>query len=101
MRQCGTKKKYTVKDGRSTEINRVGLPIDFYDFTNLIGLDAAVAEINAFEGERILGQENENEDILVNSYSIQEVKELLKDKKINNGVTLLALQWFFLEYYKY
>ena len=59
-----------------------------------------LAEIDAFEGKRILGQENENEDILVNSYSIQEVKELLKDKKINNGVTLLALQWFFLEYYK-
>ena len=43
---------------------------------------------------------NENEDILVNSYSVQEVKELLKEKKIINGVTLLALQWFFLEYYK-
>ena len=59
-----------------------------------------LAEIDAFEGKRILGIENENEDILVNSYSISEVKELLKDKKIKNGVTLLALQWFFLEYYK-
>ena len=59
-----------------------------------------LAEINAFEGNRIFGIENENEDILVNSYSVPEVKELLKEKKIINGVTLLALQWFFLEYYK-
>ena len=59
-----------------------------------------MAEINAFAGRRILGQENENEDILVNSYSIEEVKNLLKEKKIINGITLIALQWFFLEYYK-
>ena len=54
-----------------------------------------LAEIDAFEGERILGLENENEDLLVNSYDVQEVKNLLKEKKIINGVTLLALQWFF------
>ena len=59
-----------------------------------------LSEINAFEGRRIVGIKNENEDILVKSYSVQEVKELLKEKKIINGVTLLALQWFFLEYYK-
>ena len=59
-----------------------------------------MAEIDAFEGERILGLENENEDLLVNSYDVQEVKNLLKEKKIINGVTLLALQWFFLEYFK-
>jgi len=26
--------------------------------------------------------------------------EMLKEKKIINGLTLVALQWFFLEYYK-
>ena len=56
-----------------------------------------LAEINAFEGEKILGQENENEDILVKSYSINEVKSLLKKQKIINAATLLAIQWFFLE----
>jgi ADP-ribose pyrophosphatase len=59
-----------------------------------------LAEINSFDGERNLGQEDENEDILVKSYTIDEVKELLKKNNIINGLTLLALQWFFLEYYK-
>jgi len=59
-----------------------------------------LAEIDSFEGERIFGQEDENEDILVKSYNIKDVKKLLKEKKIVNGVTLLALQWFFLQYYK-
>lgn len=58
-------------------------------------------EVNAFKGERIVGQEHENEDILVKSYDIADVKELLKKRKINNGLTLIALQWFFLEYFKY
>jgi len=59
-----------------------------------------LAEINAFEGERIFGKKNENEDILIRSYSIAEVKSLLTNKKIINSPSLLALQWFFLEYYK-
>ena len=32
--------------------------------------------------------------------SIDEVKNLLFTKKIFNGVTIIALQWFFLEFYK-
>ena len=58
------------------------------------------AEIESFEGERILGQKDENEDILVRSYDIDEVKNLMKKKQIKSGVTLIALQWFFLEYLK-
>ena len=59
-----------------------------------------LGEIQAFEGERIRGLEKENEDILVRSFKIDEVRQMLKDKKIINGLTLVALQWFFLEYYK-
>ena len=59
-----------------------------------------LGEIDAFEGERVFGQENENEDILVKSYSVEEVKKLLLEKKIITGITLIALQWFFLEHYK-
>ena len=59
-----------------------------------------LGEINAFDGERIRGLENENEDILVKSFKIKEVRKMMKEKKINNGLTLVALQWFFLEYYK-
>ena len=59
-----------------------------------------LGEVNSFDGERIRGLENENEDILVRSFRISEVKKLLKEREIQNGVTLVALQWFFLEYYK-
>ena len=59
-----------------------------------------LGEIQAFDGERIKGLEKENEDILVKSFKIEEVKQMLKEKKIMNGLTLVALQWFFLEYFK-
>ena len=38
----------------------------------------------------------ENEDILVKSYSFDEVKRKMNKKQILNGLTLIALQWFFL-----
>ena len=59
-----------------------------------------LGEINSLKEERIRGLESENEDILVKSYKINEVRNMLKEKKIKNGLTLIALQWFFLEYYK-
>ena len=59
-----------------------------------------LGEIQAFDGERIRGLEKENEDILVKSFKIEDVRKMLKEKKIINGLTLVALQWFFLEYYK-
>ena len=59
-----------------------------------------LGEIESFEGTRNMGQQKENEDILAKSYSIDEIKSLLSNNKIKNGLTLLALQWFFLEYYK-
>ena len=59
-----------------------------------------LGEIQACDGERIKGLEKENEDILVKSFKIDEVRQMLKEKKIMNGLTLVALQWFFLEYYK-
>ena len=59
-----------------------------------------LGEIDSFEGERIRGLEKENENILVKAFKIEQVRKLLKDKKILNGLTLIALQWFFLEFYK-
>jgi len=58
-----------------------------------------LGEINSFDGERIKGLEDENEDILVKSFKIEDVRNMLKENKIKNGLTLIALQWFFLEYY--
>ena len=55
-----------------------------------------VGEIDAFKGQRIMGLKNENEDILVKSYKISDVKKKLEQGKILNGLTLIALQWFFL-----
>ena len=55
-----------------------------------------LAEIETFVGQRILGLKTENEDILVKSYKISEVKKMLQNKQILNGLTLIALQWFFL-----
>ncbi len=59
-----------------------------------------LGEINSFEGERIMGLESENENILVKSYKVEQVRNMLRQKEIKNGLTLIALQWFFLEYYK-
>ena len=59
-----------------------------------------LGEIQAFDGERIRGLEKENEDILVKSFKVDEVRQMLKEKKIINGLTLIALQWFFLEYFR-
>ena len=55
-----------------------------------------IAEIESFNGSRIMGLEKENEDIFVKSYKINEIKKMMKDKKIINGLTLIALQWFLL-----
>ena len=55
-----------------------------------------LAEIETFVGQRILGLKTENEDILVKRYKISEIKKMLQNKQILNGLTLIALQWFFL-----
>ena len=57
-----------------------------------------LAEVKSFKGGRILGQIDEGEDILVRSYSIDEVKKMLNDGRIINGLTIIALQWFYLNY---
>ena len=55
------------------------------------------AEVDSFNGIRITGQTDENEDILVKSYTVTEVKKLLMENNILNGLTLIALQCFFLK----
>ena len=47
-----------------------------------------------------MGLKSENEDILVKAFKVDHVRKMLKNKQIINGLTLIALQWFFLEYYK-
>ena len=57
-----------------------------------------LGEIKTFSGERITGLKTENEDILVKSFKIDDVEKFLKNGKILNGVALIALQWFFLNF---
>ena len=59
-----------------------------------------LAEVESFDTKRIIGQQDENEDILAQSYDVIEVKKLLEEGKISNSLTIIALQWFFLNYYK-
>ena len=59
-----------------------------------------LGEIESFNGSRIKGLENESEDILVSSFKVDKVKKMLDNNVILNGLTLIALQWFFLNYYK-
>ncbi len=59
-----------------------------------------LGEVNTFEGTRIMGLKNENEDIMVKSYKYESVREKMKNGEILNGLTLIALQWFFLNIIK-
>ena len=59
-----------------------------------------LAEVIAPDKEAIRGLENENEDILVKSYTFEQVREKMEKNEILNGLTLIALQWFFLNIYK-
>ena len=59
-----------------------------------------LGEVVAPNKEIIKGLENENEDILVKSFSFEEVKKKMENNEILNGLTLIALQWFFLNIYK-
>ena len=58
-----------------------------------------LGEIEGFDEERIMGLDSENENILVKAFKVDQVRKMLKNKEIKNGLTLIALQWFFLEYY--
>ncbi len=58
-----------------------------------------VGEVNSPTKTIIRGLENENEDILVKSYSFDNIKKKLNNGEIINGITLVALQWFFLNLY--
>ena len=60
-----------------------------------------LGEIDTFEGERLMGLESENEDILVRSYKLSDVKDMMEKGEILNGLTLIALQWFFLNISKF
>ena len=56
------------------------------------------AEVESFEGERLVGEKDEGEDILVRCYTTNEVKNMLDNGQFINGASLIALQWFYLNF---
>ena len=59
-----------------------------------------LGEVDSKNGKKIMGLYKENEDILVKSFDINQVKKMLQEGKFVNGLTLIAIQWFFLNIIK-
>jgi ADP-ribose pyrophosphatase len=59
-----------------------------------------LAEVDATNLVEIAGLETENENIKVLSFSVEEAFRLLNSGKVNNGMTLIALQWLQLNWKK-
>ena len=59
-----------------------------------------LGEVDSKEGKKIMGLNTENEDILVESFKINQVKKMMQNAEFINGLTLIAIQWFFLNIIK-
>ncbi len=59
-----------------------------------------LGEVDSKNEKKIMGLDNENEDILVESYKVNQVKKMMQEGKFINGLTLIAIQWFFLNIIK-
>ena len=59
-----------------------------------------LGEVDSKNGKKIMGLDNENEDILVESFKVNQVKKMMLEGKFINGLTLIAIQWFFLNIIK-
>ena len=55
-----------------------------------------LGEVDSKNGKKIMGLDKENEDILVESFEINQVKKMMQEGEFINGLTLIAIQWFFL-----
>ena len=59
-----------------------------------------LGEVDSKNGKKIMGLDYENEDILVESFKVNQVKKMMLEGKFINGLTLIAIQWFFLNIIK-
>ena len=59
-----------------------------------------LGEVDSKNEKKIMGLDTENEDILVESYNINQVKKMMQDGELINGLSLIAIQWFFLNIIK-
>jgi len=56
-------------------------------------LDVFVGQVDASSASGVHGLDYEGEDIKVHVFSRQEAYQLVKDGKIENGASIIALQW--------
>ena len=59
-----------------------------------------LGEVDSKNEKKIMGLDTENEDILVESFKINQVKKMMEEGKLINGLALIAIQWFFLNIIK-
>ena len=59
-----------------------------------------LGEVDSKNGKKIMGLDTENEDILVESFNINQVKKMMQNGDLINGLSLIAIQWFFLNIIK-
>ena len=59
-----------------------------------------LGEVDSKNEKKIMGLDTENEDILVESYNINQVKKMMQNGELINGLSLIAIQWFFLNIIK-
>ena len=59
-----------------------------------------LGEVDSKNGKKIMGLDTENEDILVESFNINQVKKMMQNGELINGLSLIAIQWFFLNIIK-
>ena len=59
-----------------------------------------LGEVESKNEKKIMGLDSENEDILVESYNINQVKKMMQNGELINGLSLIAIQWFFLNIIK-
>ena len=59
-----------------------------------------LGEVDSKNGKKIMGLDTENEDILVESFNINQVKKMMRNGELINGLSLIAIQWFFLNIIK-
>ena len=59
-----------------------------------------LGEVDSKNEKKIMGLDTENEDILVESFNINQVKKMMQDGELINGLSLIAIQWFFLNIIK-
>ena len=77
------------------EVDRIVSVVSYYPSSGGCSekLDVFIGEVDASTAQGIHGLDDENEDICVHVMSRQQAYEWVKQGKIENGASIIALQW--------